>query len=205
MTHSYFISHKAISNCMLYVCVMKSSANCYYKISAENWWGRKTTVRNQVTAYRGAGQNHVSFPLSSTGHFLRQSQEFPSHSYSNLQAVIQLGPSFILRWAESTLAAKYNRDMVWLCLSSYVCSIILTSKPTQPCVTAVSYQTGRSCPLPGVPVAIALSGKFYASLKGQREHILAGKNTVDAQPWQFFTFLGRAKSKTYGFSILLSP
>lgn len=76
------------------------------------------------------------------------------------------GPSFTLRWAESTLAAKYNRDMVWLCLSSYLCSISLTATPTQPCVTAMSYQAGRSCPLPGVPVVVTLSGKFYASLKG---------------------------------------
>lgn len=75
-------------------------------------------------------------------------------------------PSFTLRWAESTLADKYNRDMVWLCLSSYLCSTSCTSKPTQPCVTAVSYQRARSCPLPGVPAVMALSGKYYASLKG---------------------------------------
>lgn len=39
----------------------------------------------------------------------------------------------------------------------------------------------------------------------QRKHILPEKNTADALPWQFFTFLGRAKLKTCGFSILLSP
>lgn len=190
MTHSYFISHKAISNCMLYVCVMKSSANCYYKISAENWRGRKTTVRNWVITHKGEGQNHVSFPLSSTGHFSRQSQAFPSHSHSNLQAVRQ-SPSFTLRWAESTLAAKYTRDVVWLCLSSYLCSISLMSKPTLPCVTAVSYQTGRSCPLPGVPVVMALSGKFYASLKGNmvRENTFClGKTQLMHCPGNFSHF-----------------
>lgn len=88
-------------------------------------------------------------------------------------------PSFTLRWTESTLAAKSTRDIVWLCLSSYLHSISLMSKPTQPCVIAVSYQTGRSCPLPGVPVVTALSGKFYGSLKGYavRENTFCLKKT----------------------------
>lgn len=155
-------------------------------------------MRNQVTTYKGANQNHVNFPLSSTGHFLRQSQEFPSHSHSNLQAVRQLGSFFYPQWAESILADKYNRDMVWLRLSSYLCSTSCTSKPTQPCVTAVSYQRGRSCPFPGVPAVMALSGKYYASLKG---HAIR-ENTFWLEKAQI---LGRTKSKTYGFSILLSP
>lgn len=75
------------------------------------------------------------------------------------------GPSFTLRWTESILAAKCNRD-TRLCLSLYLCSISLTATPTRPRMTAVRYQRGRSCPLPGVPVVMALSGKFYASLKG---------------------------------------
>lgn len=115
------------------------------------------------------------------------------------------GPSFTLRWAESSLAAKYTRDMVWLCLSSCLCSISLMSKPTQPCVTAVSYQTGKSCPLLGVPVVTALSGKFCASLNGHavRENIFwLEKTQLMHSPGNFSTFLGRAKSKTYVFSIL---
>ena len=34
-------------------------------------------------------------------------------------------------------------------------------------VAAVSYQGGRSCPLPGVPVLIAFSQEFYVPPKGQ--------------------------------------
>lgn len=117
------------------------------------------------------------------------------------------GPSFTLRWTESILAAKCNRD-TRLCLSLYLCSISLTATPTRPCMTAVRYQRGRSCPLPGVPAVYGTFRKVLCISErtcSQTEHIVAGKNTADVQPWQFFTFLGRAKSGTCGFSILLSP
>lgn len=34
-------------------------------------------------------------------------------------------------------------------------------------VAAVSYQGGGCCPLPGVPLLMALSQEFYVPLKGQ--------------------------------------
>lgn len=208
MTHSYFISHKAISNCMLYVCVMKSSANCHYKISAKNWRGRKTTERNHVITHKGADQNYVRFLCSlAQDIFSDRAKHFPVLS-SNLQAVRQLGFCFYPRIAECTLAAKYNRDRVWLCLYSHLCSVSLMPKPRQPCVTAVSCQTGRPCPLHGVPVVTALSGKFHAFLKGHtvRENTFwLEKTQLMHSPGNFSHFWVGQSQKHMDFQFYSAP
>lgn len=90
MTHSYFISHKAISNCMLYASVMKPSTNYYYKIRAENSWGKKTTARSQEEAHKESCQNHAGFSTSSIGCFSTQSQALLGHLCSNSEAMRQL-------------------------------------------------------------------------------------------------------------------
>ena len=95
MTHSYFISHKAISNCTLYASVMKPSTNYYYKIRAENSWGMKTTVRSQGEAHKEACQNHARFLTSSTGCFSTQSQALLGHLHSNSEAMRQPAPFFL--------------------------------------------------------------------------------------------------------------
>lgn len=169
MTHSYFISHKAISNCMLHVCVMKPSTNCYYKISAGNSRGRKTTVRNQVTTHKGAGQNCVRFPISSTGSFSTQRQAFPSRSHSNLEAVTQLGSFFLypqMGWKYFGSRIQWGFGLALLVLV-FVLSKLYSNTDAESHMAAVSYQGGRCCALPDVPLLMALSQEFYVPLKGQ--------------------------------------
>lgn len=184
MTHSYFISHKAISNCMLYVCVMKPSTNCYYKISAENSRGRKTTVRNQVITHSRAGQNCVRFPISSTGSFSIQSQAFPSHSHSNSEAARKLESFFLCPQMGWTYFGKriqwaFGLDLLVLV---FVLNKFYGNASAESHVASMSYQGGKCCPLSGVPLFMALSQKLDVLPKGQsvnQECIRAGENRAD--------------------------
>lgn len=209
MTHSYFISHKAISNCMLYVCVMKPSTNCYYKISAENSRGRKTTVRNQVTTHSRAGQNCVRFPISSTGSFSTQSQAFPSHTVIQRQRENWGPSSFVFRWVERILAREYNGHLAWICLSLYLCSTVFMAMPTQSHTWHLWATREASAVLCQV---FHYSWHFHKSLMCLQKGSQSTKNVSGLEKteltlytWQFFTFLSRTKPETCEFSILLRP